>query len=102
MQWLFGEAAQAERDYAIDYLGLRAEEGYGWGAVRGAWGLPFPPGYRPHAGPAGLGADARMNAPGTTGDQNWSWRVRSAALNSDVAGKLRHLTRVIPAGRLIK
>ena len=46
----------------------------------------------------GLGADARMNAPGTTGEQNWSWRVRSAALNSDVAGKLRHLTRVYRRG----
>ena len=98
VQWLFGEAAQAERDYAIDYLGLRAEEGYGWGAVRGAWASPSRLAIAPMQGLLGLGADARMNAPGTTGDQNWSWRVRSAALNSDVAGKLRHLTRVYRRG----
>ena len=98
VQWLFGEAAQAERDYAIDYLGLRAEEGYGWGAVRGAWASPSRLAIAPMQDLLGLGADARMNAPGTTGEQNWSWRVRSAALNSDVAGKLRHLTRVYRRG----
>ena len=98
VQWLFGEAAQAERDYAIDYLGLRAEEGYGWGAVRGAWASPSRLAIAPMQDLLGLGADARMNAPGTTGEQNWSWRVRSAALNSDVAGRLRHLTRVYRRG----
>ena len=42
----------------------------------------------------GLGADARMNAPGTMGTHNWSWRVRREALNPDVSSHLRHLTRV--------
>ena len=41
----------------------------------------------------GLGADARMNTPGTMGDHNWSWRVRSEALNPYVSGKLREITR---------
>ena len=46
----------------------------------------------------GLGADARINAPGTMGPKNWSWRVRSAALNSDVSSRLREITRTYRRG----
>ena len=42
----------------------------------------------------GLGADARMNAPGTIGPQNWSWRVREEAFNDFVSGKLLELTKI--------
>ncbi len=35
VQWLFEQAAPAERDYAFDYLRLREDEGFGWGAVCG-------------------------------------------------------------------
>ena len=41
----------------------------------------------------GLGADARVNAPGTSGALNWSWRVRREALNPDVSGRLARITR---------
>lgn len=40
VQWLFEQAAPAERDYAFDYLRLREDEGFGWGAVCGAWMSP--------------------------------------------------------------
>ena len=46
----------------------------------------------------GLGADARTNTPGTTGPHNWSWRVREAAFNGDVAAKLRHITHTYRRG----
>ena len=98
VQWLFGEASEEERNYALDYLRLREDEGFGWGAVRGAWSSPSRLAIAPMQDLLGLGADARMNAPGTTGEQNWSWRVRSAALNADVAGELRHLTRIYRRG----
>ncbi len=98
VQWLFGEASEAGRDYAIDYLRLRAEEGFGWGAVRGAWGSPSRLAVAPMQDLLGLGADSRMNAPGTSGPQNWSWRVRAAALNGDVAGQLRHITHIYRRG----
>lgn len=98
VQWLFSEASEEGRDYALDYLRLREDEGFGWGAVRGAWSSPSRLAIAPMQDLLGLGADARMNAPGTTGDQNWSWRVRSAALNGDVAGQLRHLTRIYRRG----
>ena len=46
----------------------------------------------------GLGADARINTPGTTGPHNWSWRVRQDALNPDVSGRLKHITRTYRRG----
>ncbi len=38
-----------------------------------------------------LGAEARINTPGTVGG-NWRWRVRSEALTSALAGEIRALT----------
>lgn len=93
VQWLFTEASQAERDYAFDYLRLREDEGFGWGAVCGAWMSPCRLAIAPMQDLLGLGGDARINTPGTSGPQNWSWRVRREALNPDVSGRLRKITR---------
>ena len=98
VQWLFEEASPAERDYACDYLRLREDEGFGWGAVCGAWASPCALAIAPMQDLLGLGADARMNAPGTMGPQNWSWRVREAALNPAVSSRLRHITRTYRRG----
>lgn len=94
VQWLFGQASEAERTFALEYLNLREEEGFGWGAVRGAWASPCALAIAPLQDVLGLGADARVNTPGTMGPHNWSWRVRAEALNSHVADQLRHLTRL--------
>lgn len=94
VQWLFGEAGEAERGYAMDYLRLDEKEGFGWGAVRGAWASPCFLAIAPMQDILGLGADARLNTPGVLGGGNWSWRVRAQALNDSVAGRLRRLTRL--------
>jgi 4-alpha-glucanotransferase len=44
----------------------------------------------------GLGSEARMNRPGTTGG-NWSWRLRRGQLTKDLAMRLREATAA--AGR---
>ena len=48
-----------------------------------------------------LGAEARMNTPGTS-EGNWRWRVEHTALRPDLAKKIRHLAelygRIHPAG----
>ena len=98
VQWLFDEAAPAEREFASRYLRLRADEGFGWGALCGAWMSPCRLAVAPLQDVLGLGADARINAPGTMGPKNWSWRVRSAALNSDVSSRLREITRTYRRG----
>lgn len=93
VQWLFDEATPAEREYAFDYLTLREDEGFGWGGVRGAWAAPSLLAIAPMQDLLCLGADARTNAPGTMGQQNWSWRVRQDAFNRHVSTRLRKLTR---------
>ena len=98
VQWLFDEASPAEREFASDYLRLRADEGFGWGAICGVWMSPSALAIAPLQDVLGLGADARVNFPGTTGPNNWSWRVRSAALNGDVSGKLAKITRTYRRG----
>ena len=93
VQWLFEQAAPAERDYAFDSLRLREDEGFGWGAVCGAWMSPCRLAIAPMQDLLGLGGDARVNTPGTAGPRNWSWRVRQEALNPSVSGCLAHITR---------
>ncbi|MPM68238.1 4-alpha-glucanotransferase [bioreactor metagenome] len=93
VQWLFCAASPEEREYACEYLRLSAEEGFGWGAVRGAWASPSRLAIAPLQDVLGLGADARVNTPSTMSPMNWSWRVREDALNGDVASRLRSLTR---------
>lgn len=98
VQWLFQEAGQGEREYAIRYLRLREDEGFGWGGICGAWMAPSRLAMAPLQDVLGLGGDSRVNIPGTAGPQNWSWRVRADALNSGVARKLGEITRTYRRG----
>lgn len=41
-----------------------------------------------------LGYGARMNTPGTTGEDNWSYRIRSDALSDSLAYHIEHLTKL--------
>lgn len=45
----------------------------------------------------GLGSEARMNVPGTTG-RSWRWRMERGALTAEHAARLREITAA--AGRL--
>ena len=91
VQWLT-QADPAWSRFARDYLRLREEEGLGWGVISGAWATAAPLAIAPMQDVLGLGADARMNTPGTMGPLNWSWRVRQEALNDGVADLLGHIT----------
>ena len=93
VQWL-QEGDPASTAYARTYLRLRDDEGLGWGVIAGAWATAARLAIAPMQDVLGLGADARMNAPGTMGKHNWSWRVRSEALNPHVADRLRKLTYI--------
>ena len=39
----------------------------------------------------GLGAEARMNTPGTLSDRNWSWRLQPGLLTAELAHRLRRM-----------
>ena len=41
-----------------------------------------------------LGAEARMNFPGTTGDTNWTWRAEKTMITPALATKIEKLTRL--------
>ncbi len=92
VQWLMHDCPVAQRDFAIRYLRLRAEEGFGWGAICGAWASHCILAMTTLQDILGLGADARMNAPGTMGAHNWGWRVRREAFNSSVTSRLLEIT----------
>lgn len=98
IEWLFGIANEAERAFAMEYLNLSEKEGFAWGAVRAAWASPAQLAIAPMQDLLGLGGDARTNTPGTTGPQNWSWRVRREALNPAVSRQLLHLTQLYRRG----
>jgi 4-alpha-glucanotransferase len=99
VQWLTVQSSKEERDFATRYLRLRDDEGLGWGAVCGAWGSPCQLAIASFQDVLGLGADARMNTPGTSGTHNWGWRVRREAINDEVAHRLRVITQTY--GRLV-
>jgi 4-alpha-glucanotransferase len=48
----------------------------------------------------GLGTEARMNLPNST-EGNWSWRVKPGALTSDIATRLRELTKLYGRAKAI-
>jgi len=94
LEWLTCEASPEEQAFATDYLALRADEGLSWGAIRSAWASTAGIAMAPLQDVLGLGADARINIPATLGGNNWRWRVRTEAINDNVAERLRRLTWV--------
>jgi len=100
VDWLIREATIDEREFANSYLRLREDEGLSWGVIKSAWGTPAKIAMTTMQDILGLGADSRMNIPSTLGGLNWRWRVRGAALNMEVAERLREVTHVY--GRLKK
>lgn len=63
---------------AIEYAPELATEPT-WGLTRMAWQSVADVAVVPAQDLLELGSDARMNKPGTTGDENWSWRMTTMA-----------------------
>ena len=76
--------------YLRDYLALpKGQEADG--LIRAAWASPCHLAVTTAQDLIGLGSEARMNAPGTVGPQNWSWRMREGQLTRERAEWLRAL-----------
>ena len=41
-----------------------------------------------------LGAEARMNFPGTLSNNNWTWRAQDGMITDALAHRIRELTRL--------
>ena len=75
-----------EREYASRYLGLAGQEVH-WPFIRAVLASVADTAIVPVQDLLGLGSEARMNRPGTTGG-NWRWRLRPGQLTADVAERL--------------
>jgi 4-alpha-glucanotransferase len=86
------EQVQRERAYALEYLDTAGEEIH-WDFIRLALGSVASMAIYPLQDVLGLGAEARMNRPGTTRG-NWEWRFNWRSVDQTVRDCLSSLTRI--------
>lgn len=84
---------------AKEYLNLTDEEGANWGMMRGIWSSAADLAVVQAQDVLGLGHEARMNTPSTTGN-NWQWRALRGAFSDKLAEKLHRKMKLY--GRLPK
>jgi 4-alpha-glucanotransferase len=75
----FASRSPMERDY-LDRYAPPTDREVEWRLIRMALASVCRFAIIPMQDVLGLGSEARMNTPGTTGDENWSWRVPEQAL----------------------
>ena len=95
-QWFETAPADAVA-YAAEYMGLTQREGFVWGAIRTALGCVSDLCVIPMQDYLELGGEARMNFPGTLGN-NWVWRAAEGSFSQSLAVKIYRLTALY--GRL--
>ena len=83
---------QAERAYALRYLGTTGEE-FHWDMIRLAFGSVADIAIIPMQDILGLDSSARMNMPGKA-EGNWGWRFRADQLTAKIKDHLAELTAV--------
>jgi 4-alpha-glucanotransferase len=98
MGWL-ENAEEDEKLLAKSYMNLTKEEGYNWGIIRTLYGSKAKITMVQMQDILGLDNSARMNLPGTVGD-NWQWRVSREACTEELSGKLYNYAKMF--GRLGK
>lgn len=87
------EASPEELALAKRYLGLNEEEGFHWGMIRGGMGSVANLFVAQMQDLLGLGAESRMNTPGTLGC-NWQWRLLPGQITPELREKLAEMTRM--------
>ena len=90
-QW-FDEAAPEDVRSAWDYLGLHEQEGPVGGMLRGAMGSVSKLCIIQMQDYLEIGAEGRMNHPGTLTTANWTWRANPGFADEKLAKKIRTLT----------
>lgn len=95
-QWL-ETAGEQTVDYATRYMHLTQQEGILWGVIRTACSSVSDLCIIQMQDCLELGAQARMNFPGTTGN-NWIWRALPGSYDDDLAARLYGMAKLY--GRL--
>ena len=94
MQQWFDTASPEAVEYAVAYMNLNKREGYVWGTIRTAFASVSQLCVIQMQDLLDLGAEARMNFPGTLTDANWTWRMEDGAITPKLTKKLRKLTEL--------
>ena len=92
-QW-FDTASEDAVAYAVEYMNLSKDEGYVWGMIRTAFGSVSNLCVTPMQDFLDLGAESRMNFPGTLSDSNWTWRAKDGMINDKLAERILRLTKL--------
>ena len=92
-QW-FDTASPDAVEYAAEYMALTEKEGYVWGVIRTAMSSVSDLCVIQMQDFLNLGAEARMNFPGTLSDANWTWRAEKGMLTDTLAEKIEKMTRL--------
>ena len=93
LQWL-ETTSEETLAYAKDYMQLTEAEGFVWGLIRTAMGTVCDLCIVPMQDYLELGAEGRMNFPGTLSDLNWTWRAKDGIINGKLAEKILKLTKL--------
>jgi len=88
------EGRSAEERAEIDRYAPSPEREISWRFIRMAVASVCRWAVVPLQDVLGLGSDARMNTPGTTGAGNWSWRAPDTAFSASDATRLRELAKI--------
>ena len=92
-QW-FDTAEEDAVEYATAYMNLTEQEGLVWGVIRTAFATVSDCCVIPMQDYLDLGAEARMNFPGTLSDSNWTWRAKDDILDENLAQKILAMTKL--------
>ncbi len=91
------QALAADVGKAEHYLGLHAEEGFGWGVIRGGMSSVANLFVTQMQDYLELGSEARINVPGVP-EGNWRWRMLPGAADEALAEKILDMTVMFGRG----
>jgi 4-alpha-glucanotransferase len=96
----FNSCDQSERRRALAYLGCDEHE-FNWSLIRAAMASVAQVAIIPLQDILGLGTEARMNLPGTSGS-NWTWRYQADSLTEHLSARLHKMTVLYERSQVAK
>lgn len=93
----FEKAKPADRALMAEYIGKAQIDEPHWELIRLAHASVAETSVIPLQDLLGLGSEARMNTPGTSGG-NWTWRFRQDALTPEITSRFRRLAELYDRG----
>ena len=91
-EWAEKDAPKRCLDYAKLYLNITEDEGIEWGLIRAGMGSVARLFVAQMQDYLGLGAEGRINRPGTVGG-NWEWRMTEEQLKAAPVKRIKEVTK---------